>query len=570
MARPAEASPRPGAGAGRARALLLALAAALLLNGLLSAENIWPTILIKPDHRLAPEFVLLWCLLLGAFVWRGTVGRKTLNGLAGLYLLLVLGRYLDVTVPALFGRPVNLYWDGLQLPRFLQVAGQALPAWALVLGSLAALSALVRLFLLARAAIRCLAREAVPRAARRPAIWALTGLAVAGVLANLAGVRATWPYISKPVLPTYFQQARVLASAWLPGGIDRALPPSPDFDGDLSGLRGASVKLLFLESYGATIYDNAEIADAVRNAQQRFEQAVTSSGRQLVSAFYRSPTFAGASDLAHLSLLSGIDLSNPLRHDILLTSQRPTLLSHFRKHGYQTIGLYPALSWAWPEKRFYGFDRFIDGPALQYPGPQIGLWYIPDQFTIAQFEQQRVARGDTQPHLLLFPTINTHVPFRPLPPYQPDWRRILSPMPFDPDELARVLADEPDWTRLREPYGRSIRYTYEWLAGYMAQPWLGRDLLILIGDHQPLSGVTGPGASWDVPVHIISSDQTLLARLVASGFEPGMNPTRESRGPMHELTEVLLRAFGGGGPDLAMPTTGAPHAVPIPKRQDWR
>ncbi|MEZ5741718.1 MAG: hypothetical protein R3E68_21330 [Burkholderiaceae bacterium] len=38
---------------------LATILAALLLNGLLSFENVWPTPLVKPDHRLAPEFVLL-------------------------------------------------------------------------------------------------------------------------------------------------------------------------------------------------------------------------------------------------------------------------------------------------------------------------------------------------------------------------------------------------------------------------------------------------------------------------------------------------------------------------------
>ena len=93
---------------------------------------LWPTLLLKPDARLAPEFVLLWCGLLMGYGWRGLPGRRALNLLAVAYLLLALGRYLDVSVPALFGRPVNLYWDGLQLPRFISVVSQALPGWGLI------------------------------------------------------------------------------------------------------------------------------------------------------------------------------------------------------------------------------------------------------------------------------------------------------------------------------------------------------------------------------------------------------------------------------------------------------
>ncbi|MEZ5651903.1 MAG: hypothetical protein R3E87_15300 [Burkholderiaceae bacterium] len=541
----------------RAGAILPALACALLLNGLLSAENVWPTLLLKPDARLAPEFVLLWSGLLVGYTWRGLPGRRTLNLLAAAYLLLALGRYLDVSVPALFGRPVNLYWDGLQLPRFISVVSQALPGWGLI--ALAVLAALITygLFRLFRSAIARLAHDALPWAAGTPAIWLVTALALATVLANLAGVKATWPVISKPITPTYVRQAALLASAWLPGGIDRVLPPSPAFDGGLGALQGASVKLMFLESYGAVVYDDAEIAAAIGPAHRRFEEAISATGRQVASAFYRSPTFAGASDLAHLSLLSGIDLSNPLRHDVLLTSERPTLISHFRRHGYEVIGLYPALSWPWPERRYYGFDQFHDGPALRYQGPKIGLWWIPDQYSIARTEQERLARGAGRPHLLIFPTINTHVPFRPIPPYQADWERILTPRPFDDEPLSAALADEADWTELREPYARAVSYTFEWLKGYLEQPWLGDDLLILIGDHQPLSGVSRPGASWDVPVHVITRDTALLDRFIAEGFKRGMEPERVSQGGMHKLTRHLLRAFDASPGPPPSPRAGS-------------
>ena len=121
--------------------------AVLVLNALLSFNNWWPTPAIRPDHRLAPEFVWLWVLVL---VWTrafGLLGNRLLAALAALYLMLVLGRYADVTVPALFGRPVHLFWDGQQLPRLLWVLIVDRPWWvslgatAAVLGSLAALYA---------------------------------------------------------------------------------------------------------------------------------------------------------------------------------------------------------------------------------------------------------------------------------------------------------------------------------------------------------------------------------------------------------------------------------------------
>jgi hypothetical protein len=67
--------------------------------------------------------------------------------------------------------------------------------------------------------------------------------------------------------------------------------------------------------------------------------------------------------------------------------------------------------------------------------------------------------------------------------------------------------------------------------------------MILIGDHQPPSAVSGEGTRWDVPVHIISSRQDILDRFVADGFTPGMTPPRRTISPMHELTTTVLDAF---------------------------
>lgn len=43
---------------------------------------------------------------------------------------------------------------------------------------------------------------------------------------------------------------------------------------------------------------------------------------------------------------------------------RPTLTSLFRRAGYQSVGLYPALSWDRAERAYYGFDLFLDGRDL--------------------------------------------------------------------------------------------------------------------------------------------------------------------------------------------------------------
>lgn len=524
-----------------------AIVALLFLNAALSFNNLWPTIAVVPDARLAPEFVLLWVVLLLTVRFRGGVSGRMLGGLAAVYLLWVIGRYADVTAPALFGREINLYWDGAQLPRFLWVTARDGSVWHAPGIVAAALLALWGLYRILRAAIAVAARDAVPLAVGSRTGLALTGVAVALAIANTAGVRATWPVISRPVTPSLVKQGVILHNALSPVRLAAALPASPGFQSDLAALAGSDLELFFLESYGAFVFDDAAAHEALAAPRAALAKAIASSGRWAVSAFVRSPTFGGASDLAHLSLLTGIDLSDPVRHHLLLASDRPTLIRHFASCGYETYGFYPALSWEWPERAFYGYDHFLEARALGYRGPEFGYWKIPDQYSIARFHELNPGDPDSPPRFVFFATINTHAPFRPLPPYQPDWAKLLSAQPYAPADVARALAERIDWTDLRAHYIRSIAYNYRWLTGYLAQPRQRAFLLILIGDHQPMGAVTGEGASWDVPVHVIGTNAALRDRLVAAGFRQGIEPKHPTLGGMHELTPLLLEAFDGHG-----------------------
>jgi hypothetical protein len=277
----------------------------------------------------------------------------------------------------------------------------------------------------------------------------------------------------------------------------------------------------------------------------------------VASAYVRAATFAGASELSHLTLLSGIDLSDPLRHDLLLTTQRPTLVSLFRRAGYQAVGLYPALSWDWAERSYYGFDLFLDARDLQYAGPPLGYWKVPDQFSLARFDQLHPAAAPgsagAPPRFLFFPTITSHLPFGPVPPYQPDWARLLTPDPYGPAETARLRTAYVDWLDMLPNYVGMFDYTYRWLGGYLQRPEPRESVMLWVGDHQPAASVSGEGASWDVPVHIVTRDAALLARFMALGFKPGLDPARPALGGMHDLTALLLKALAAPAPGNVLP-----------------
>lgn len=124
--------------------------------------------------------------------------------------------------------------------------------------------------------------------------------------------------------------------------------------------------IVFAEAYGAVTLDRPDIARALDSHRNKLADAITASGRQVVSARLVSPTFGGASWPAHASLLSGLDMRDPGDYQLLLTTERPTLVRHFAANGYRTVGWLPGIQLPWPEGAFYGFKRYADAARIGY------------------------------------------------------------------------------------------------------------------------------------------------------------------------------------------------------------
>lgn len=520
----------------------------LLLNTLLTFENREPGFGVVWMPRLSFELCVGVAMLSVWVAWRGRVSTRLTLALAGLMVLLAAVRYADVTAPAVMGRPVNLYWDGQHAVELLRVAVASWSAERVALVCLALLAGLLTLLCVARWAIALLGR-ALQWAPPRPWLLAAAGALTVSFAAYVPDVRDTRWFFSLPLTPTITNQATLLAQVLRPGRGEAALGPGPAFDGDLGALRGpqraADVVVVFAESYGAITFDDPLQAEALAASRLRLQQAIDHSGRAVVSARVRAATFGGASWLSHASLLSGVDASDPGQYNLLLASDRPTLVTHFARHGYRTVGWMPGIKRPWPEGRFYGFDRLADDPRLGYVGPDFGYWRVPDQVSMALLHEQELDPPDParQPVFAVFPTVNTHAPFQPLPPLLDPAVRLTAADAFEPARTAGGQRSE-DPSPVRR-YLDSMDYQHDWLAGHLGA-WAPRDLvLVVVGDHQPPALVSGRGTTWDVPVHVIASDTALLRRFEALGFVPGLNPPADTLGPMHELTQRLLLAFDG-------------------------
>lgn len=514
-------------------------AAIVVLNASLTFDNVWPTLAVAWTGKISVELAAV-LLVLAALAGRaGGVSRAAAGWLSALWIPLVLARYAEVTAPAVYGRDINLYWDLRFVPDVAAMVIRVAPFWLVALVGVGTAGTIVLLHRVLAWAFGRVGQALADGAARRTIA---VGACAVFLLFGAERLRSAPPeerVLPVPVTRTYLRQLSMVLEA---RGGSKSLPPSPSMASSFERLDGADVFLVFIESYGA-VGDQPGFAERLAPARQALEVSIRDTNRRVVSAYVESPTFGGSSWLAHLSLISGIEVRDAETNALLMTQSRDTLVKAFSRAGYRTIGLMPGLRQRWPEGRFYGFDEIYGADELAYTGPEFGWFALPDQFSLARFDALERERPPTR-RFVLFPTISTHFPFSPTPPYQPDWSRMLTSTPYDGRDLVHAYGRQPDWIDFAPGYIEAMTYDFAVIGGYLRQHPDRDFVMILLGDHQPPAAVSGTRASWNVPVHVIASRAAVLDRLVASGFRPGLNPAGPTLSRMHALLPILLRGFG--------------------------
>ena len=518
-----------------------ALAALVLLNASLTFDNVWPTPKIHWGQSLSVELAVCVALLTLSPRLTSSLTRRVLPTM---WVVLVAGHYLDVTAPGLYGRDFNLYWDSQHIGNVVAMLARDVPGWLVATVTGVALLSVLLVFLISRIAVSQFAIAAAHPGWRRM-LGALATLVIIVFAGQSLGGISLLPF-AEPVSGAYLRQARHVLAMVGPGAVAPTLGESPAFTSEFDGLAGEDVLLVFLESYGAVTFDSPTMATALADSRSALDTAVRDSGRRVASAYVDAPTFGASSWLAHLSLLSGVEVRDQYAYTSLMASERETVLTHAKRRGYRTVGLMPGMRQPWPEGAFYGFDVIYGHDALEYTGPRFGWWAIPDQYALAKLDALERSSSPRAPVFVVFPTSTTHAPFGPVAPYQSDWARVLTGQPYEASDVRRAMAETPDLTDLTPSYLRAMAYDFQTLAGYL-NTQAGNPLVIVIGDHQPPAAVSGRGASWRVPVHVISRQTAILDRLVKHGFRRGLEPRHPAISPMHALLPMLLDAFDATG-----------------------
>jgi hypothetical protein len=92
------------------------------------------------------------------------------------------------------------------------------------------------------------------------------------------------------------------------------------------------------------------------------------------------------------------------------------------------------------------------------------------------------------------------------------------------------------------------------LTSYVQHYGNKNTVLIVLGDHQPWSVVSGAEPSHEVPISIIARDPAVLKRISGWGWTDGLKPSPQAPvWPMSSFRNRFLTAFGSGPQISASP-----------------
>ena len=294
----------------------------------------------------------------------------------------------------------------------------------------------------------------------------------------------------------------------------------------LTGLKGKDVIIAFIESYGQVAVQNTFFSKGVDTVLRKGNKELAADGYSERSAFLTSSTFGGMSWLAHSTLQTGLWIDSQQKYNQVTTGSRFTLSGAFKKAGWRTVSDVPSDTKPWPlGTSFYHFDTELNSQNVGYQGPSFSYAPIHDQYTWEYFQKHELAKPH-KPLMAEIDFVSSHTPWTPLP-HEVPWASVGNGSIFDP-QPAEGLPPSIVWQsphHVQQLYGQSVQYTMSMLFSFLTTYNNPNLVLVVLGDHQPATEVSGTGANHNVPISIISKDPTVINRISSWHWTPGMLPS---------------------------------------------
>jgi phosphatidylglycerophosphate synthase len=524
-------------------AVALSVLALLLVWAALVAPNQPSDLTLGAFVRLPLELLVVVAL---AVVLPTTPRRVLIVVLGAVLSVLVVVKVLDMGFFTAFDRPFKPVDDssyaGIGIETLRDAVGRSQADLVV---------AVAAVLVVALLAIPVLALLRVTRVAARHRTWALWAAAALSVVwvafrvggAPVASSSAVALAVDEVQAVRTGLQDRAVLARQLAHDPFRATRP----DRLLTGLRGKDVLLVFVESYGRVAVQGSSFSRRVDTVLEQGNAQLRAAGFSSRSAFLTSPTFGGLSWLAHSTLQSGVRVDGQRRYHQLVQNDRLTLTRAFKRAGWRAVGVMPANHRAWPEgSTFYHYDRIYDRRNLGYRGPDFGLPPMPDQYTFLALQRRELAKRHRPPLFAEVDLISSHAPWTRIPRLI-SWDDVGDGSIFGriPPEESTQAALFGDGKRARSAYGHSIEYSLRSLFSFVQRYGDKNLVLVVLGDHQPATVVTGEGATHDVPVSVIAHDPKVMDQIAGWGWQNGMSPSPQAPvWPMDAFRDRFLTAFG--------------------------
>jgi hypothetical protein len=550
--------------------VLTVLAAALVLLVLTTPdrlEEMHPTAFL----RLPLEVVVFLAVVL-AIPPRLRRLRTVLAVAAGLVLAVAaVFRVLDVGFLEALNRPFDPLIDWQYAGSLAETVRGSAPGTTGVLLLVGAVVAIVALLVLIPLSVLRIARvagahrtQAVRVVAVLGSLWLALALLDVRTTAGAVTTSQVSSYVYGQVarIPSELADQREFAAA---AAADPLADTPPD---DLfTALRGKDMLVVFVESYGRVAVEDSGVAPGVDAVLDASDRQLARADLGVRSAWLTSPTFGALSWLAHSTLQSGLWVDSEQRYDHLVTSPRLTLSRLFSRAGWRTVADVPANTRDWPQGEFYGYDQVYDSRNVGYAGPRFGYPTMPDQYTLDAFHRLELAAPDRRPVFAEIDLITSHAPWSRTPRMIPQ-ADVGDGSVYDgmPDQLPSETDIWPDPARVRAAYGDSIEYSLQAVTSFLTTYADKDTVVVVLGDHQPATIVSGTDAGHDVPVSVIARDPAVLDRISGWGWTDGLRPVDASPvWRMDAFRDAFVSAFGpalGSGGDTGATTgttPGSPH-----------
>jgi hypothetical protein len=475
------------------------------------------------------------------------IPRRVLAVVAGVVLgVLVFVRVLDVGFITAFDRPFDPVSDSAYVGIGIETLRDGIGRASANIAVIAIAALLIGLLL-----IPALALLRVTRTAHEHRSWALGSAAALGLLwvilrvagAPVASTGASALVVREVQSVQSGLRAHDILAREIPRDRFRNTPP----DQLLTGLRGKDVLLLFVESYGRVAVQNSTFAPAVDRVLDQGTKQLNADGFSARTGYLSSSTFGGLSWLAHITTQSGIRIGTQRGYNQLAKSNRLTLAAAFKRAGWRTVSEDPANKRHWKEgTSYYHYDQIYDRRNVGYHGPAFGLPPMPDQYVLHALQHLELAKPHRKPVFAEVDLISSHAPWTKIPRLIP-WTDIGDGSIFHHTPLAQSTTATlfGDQTRARDAYGKSIQYTINTITGFIRRYATHNTLVILLGDHQPATTVSGQHANHDVPITIVAHDPNITRHITNWHWTNGLNPTPTAPvWPMQTFRDRFLTAFG--------------------------